>query len=231
MMTFQQVLYGAFGVLVVIFLLMGVTAFVLWRRVARHPDNGDVPKAPPFWMFAVGIVLFSVFGLLTLWIVREIKPARKPVALTLFQNAAVVKRLNASLLKVLGPKEGIRSCSHALLGAQRDEKRIFVYVWAACESFSITKAEIKRRSGSSLPAVVVLHASNWRVKKVLLPGDGSMYVRDVRRLFPRALHKRITQFQVADRATLQALFRRNRKKATRSFQPLGKATTRPVLPR
>jgi hypothetical protein len=77
-------------------------------------------------------------------------------------------------------------CEWEVLGQNNQE----VYVWAMCQ---ITNLEIG--SAASVPAVIYL-GSNGNIEKVQIPGDGTQYGIDIRKMFPKELHDKIFEHSV-----------------------------------
>lgn len=74
-----------------------------------------------------------------------------------------------------------------------------LYLWAVCESAS--------GSAVSAPAVVYLD-ERGRVASANMPGDGTYYASDVRRLFPPAVQARIHAHQYDARAAMERISKR-----------------------
>lgn len=75
-------------------------------------------------------------------------------------------------------------CGLDLLGRSADGR--YAYLWALCEEYYVDGGALKAGSASSLPVRVdTVHAA------VAVPGSGSRYGKDVRRLFPAALADRV----------------------------------------
>ena len=72
-------------------------------------------------------------------------------------------------------------CDWIILGRAEQE----VYMWAYCAN-----TYSGGPSQTSIPAVIYLE-ENGSVKSAEIPGDGTAYARDIRRMFPPELHQRI----------------------------------------
>jgi hypothetical protein len=85
-----------------------------------------------------------------------------------------------ALAKVILPiSSGI--CEWEILGQKNQE----VYVWAICQ---VTNNSLD--SAASLPAVILL-GSDGGIEKVQIPGDGTHYAIDIRKMFPKELQDKI----------------------------------------
>ncbi len=91
---------------------------------------------------------------------------------------------NALALEILQTSDAI--CEWNILGQEKQE----VYVWAMCQ---ITNLEIG--SAASVPAVIHL-GNNGSIEKVQIPGDGTQYGIDIRKMFPPELHDKIFEQSV-----------------------------------
>jgi len=91
---------------------------------------------------------------------------------------------NALALEILQTSDAI--CEWNILGQEKQE----VYVWAMCQ---ITNLEID--SAASVPAVIHL-GNNGSIEKVQIPGDGTQYGIDIRKMFPPELHDKIFEQSV-----------------------------------
>jgi hypothetical protein len=77
------------------------------------------------------------------------------------------------------PGKGL--CEWEILGRLENE----VYVWAMCQV-----ADSAEGAAMSAPAVIYL-AENDSIEKVKVPGDGSQYAVDIRKIFPQELQEKI----------------------------------------
>lgn len=91
---------------------------------------------------------------------------------------------NALALEILQTSDAI--CEWNILGQENQD----VYVWAMCQ---ITNLEIG--SAASVPAVIHL-GNNGSIEKVQIPGDGTQYGIDIRKMFPPELHDKIFEQSV-----------------------------------
>ena len=91
---------------------------------------------------------------------------------------------NALALEILQTSDAI--CEWNILEQEKQE----VYVWAMCQ---IINLEIG--SAASVPAVIHL-GNNGSIEKVQIPGDGTQYGIDIRKMFPPELHDKIFEQSV-----------------------------------
>ena len=93
----------------------------------------------------------------------------------------------AALVKAVLPVNTVDPvCEWQELGQQGSE----IYVWAVC----LGLLPVGGKTGASLPAVLVLSADGG-VHAVRLPGDGSQYAEDIKKLFPPAVRALIAEAQ------------------------------------
>ena len=88
-------------------------------------------------------------------------------------------------LEILGTSDAI--CEWEILGQSNQE----VYVWAICQ---ITNLEIG--SAASVPAVIYL-GNDGNIEKVQIPGNGTQYGIDIRKMFPSELQEQIIMQSVS----------------------------------
>ena len=91
---------------------------------------------------------------------------------------------HALAVAILGISEAI--CEWEVLGQKKEE----VYVWAMCQL-----TDLAIGSAASVPAVIHL-GKNRSIEKVQIPGDGTQYGTDIRKMFPSELHERIFEQSV-----------------------------------
>jgi len=91
---------------------------------------------------------------------------------------------NALTIRLLPGSEGL--CEWEILGKNDKE----VYVWAMCQVASSSDG-----AATSAPAVIELD-SEGNIRSVKMPGDGSYYVPDIRKLFPEDLHEKILSHSI-----------------------------------
>ena len=91
---------------------------------------------------------------------------------------------HALALEILWTSDAI--CEWKILGQKNQE----VYIWAMCQ---ITNLEIG--SAASVPAVIHI-GNNGSIEKVQIPGDGTQYGIDIRKMFPPELHDKIFEQSV-----------------------------------
>ena len=91
--------------------------------------------------------------------------------------------LSKTILNTAYPPEsaGVGLCEWAVLGHSDQE----VYVWALCQVASTALG-----TAGSVPAVIKL-APDGNIEGVVIPGDGSDYGVDIRKLFPAEVQERI----------------------------------------
>ncbi|MBI5945582.1 MAG: hypothetical protein HY864_14570 [Chloroflexi bacterium] len=89
-------------------------------------------------------------------------------------------------LEILWSSDAI--CEWSILGQKNQE----IYVWAICETKTTNLA---MRSAGSSPAVIFL-GNNGSIEKVQIPGDGTQYGIDIRKMFPKQLHDKIFEQSV-----------------------------------
>jgi hypothetical protein len=85
-----------------------------------------------------------------------------------------------ALARKFVPSQGAVLCEWELLGRSGQE----IFVWAFCQASGSIP------TGMSAPAVIHL-GSDGTVQNVEVPGDGSLYASDVRRLFPPYVREKI----------------------------------------
>ena len=90
-----------------------------------------------------------------------------------------MKYERALALEILWKSDAI--CEWEILGQSNQE----VYVWSLCQ---ITNLEIG--SAASVPAVIHL-GNDGSIEKVQIPGDGTQYGIDIRKMFPSELQEQI----------------------------------------
>lgn len=96
-----------------------------------------------------------------------------------YENALAMK-----LLSHLSPEEVL--CEWEILGQSLQE----VYVWADCLGLPPAGRSEQYAPVASLPAVIYL-SQDSSVKNVDIPGSGTRYDSDIRRLFPTDVQKKI----------------------------------------
>ncbi len=74
-------------------------------------------------------------------------------------------------------------CEWTILGSTKRE----VYVWALCYTIDMYASA---HSAASVPAVIYLDAQG-QIVRVAIPGDGTQYSIDIRKLFPPDLQKKV----------------------------------------
>jgi hypothetical protein len=72
-------------------------------------------------------------------------------------------------------------CEWEILGQSKNE----VYVWAMCQV-----SDSSEGAAMSAPAVIYL-MKDGSIDKVKVPRDGSLYVGDIRKMFPKELQEKI----------------------------------------
>ena len=90
-----------------------------------------------------------------------------------------MKYERALAVEILQTSDAI--CEWEILGQSNQE----VYVWAICQ---ITNLEIG--SAASVPVVIYL-GNDGSIEKVQIPGDGTQYGIDIRKIFPPELQEQI----------------------------------------
>ena len=95
----------------------------------------------------------------------------------------------------------IRDDSHNFCAIEnlKPGKELFpLYVWVSCKEFIIQDNKLKIISGSSMPAKIDYpnELSFYDLSKFSyeVPGDGSHYAEDIRRIFPEDVQQRIFNF-------------------------------------
>lgn len=76
---------------------------------------------------------------------------------------------------------------HIYLVDEIKEKNLYyVYAWVLEEKYYLENNIIKQSSGSSIPHkfIVELYNDTYIVKNLQIPGDGSYYVKDMKKIFP-----------------------------------------------
>jgi hypothetical protein len=91
---------------------------------------------------------------------------------------------HALAVEILWTSDAI--CEWEILGQNNQE----VYVWSMCQ---ITNLKIG--SAASVPAVIYL-GKDGSIEKVQIPGDGTQYGIDIRKMFPKELHDKIFEQSV-----------------------------------
>jgi len=96
-------------------------------------------------------------------------------------------------------KEGERVCIFEKL--DKDNKLFPYYIWVRCGEFILENGKLKELSGASLPAKIEYpnELSYFNLEKFehKIPRDGSLYVKDVERIFPGDLSEKVFNFNKA----------------------------------
>lgn len=83
----------------------------------------------------------------------------------------------------------------------RTDKRISghitAYAWVLAESYYIENGEVKEGSGFSIPHIFNLNKTEhgYEVLNYQIPGDGSNYAKDMRRMFPLDVYNKMSNVQ------------------------------------
>ena len=87
-------------------------------------------------------------------------------------------------------------CEWNILG-QSEHK---IYVWAICQ-------EANSIGGAAMSAPAVIHlAQNRDIEKVEVPGDGSQYGVEIRRMFPSTLQEKVLSYEANSKDSLDAMW-------------------------
>ena len=77
-----------------------------------------------------------------------------------------------------------------------------LYVWVRCGEFILQDGKLKGLSGKSVPAKINYpnHLSFYDISKFSyeVPGNGSLYLKDIKTIFPPNVQDRITDFNITN---------------------------------
>ena len=77
-----------------------------------------------------------------------------------------------------------------------------LYVWVRCGEFILQDGELKELSGKSVPAKINYpnYLSFYDISKMSheVPGDGSLYLKDIKTIFPLNVQDRIVDFNITN---------------------------------
>ncbi|WP_096153847.1 MULTISPECIES: hypothetical protein [Bacillus] len=96
---------------------------------------------------------------------------------------------------VMNPNfDGIVFCAFEIL--ESDASAGEIYLWALMEEYYHEGSLVQLGSGMSVPIVlkVSTEQQSFKIQEHYIPGDGSYYADDVRRLFPRNVHTKIFEY-------------------------------------
>jgi len=118
-----------------------------------------------------------------------------------FGNNQIEKAITNYLLTQKNLSWKTKDDSHNFCAVEnlRPEDELFpLYVWAYCGEYVIQEGELKALSGSSGPVKIDYpnELSFYDLNKFSyeIPGNGSYYAEDVRRIFPKDIHQKIFDF-------------------------------------
>ena len=108
---------------------------------------------------------------------------------------------------------GREVCGTRVFGVRQLASRAVAYVWALCEQFRVIGGKLTKWTGVSLPVVVFLsrRGSRFVALRSVVPGDGSRYARDLRRLFPAYMQSVLWAWTAHSPIRESALARRARR--------------------
>lgn len=95
---------------------------------------------------------------------------------------------------------------------------ITVYAWILAESYYMENGEIKEGSGFSIPHIFNLNKTEhgYKVLNYQIPGDGSNYAKDMRRMFPLDVYYKMSNVQYD--GTIKNLMAENKNNAEKYFK-------------
>ncbi len=103
-------------------------------------------------------------------------------------------------------------CAHTVMGSDQAGEVITEYLWAFCSEYIVENDELKQESGSRPPVVLTIESikNSYLVFKHELPGDGSMYMEDIKRMFSKYILERKLFFvpSIFDRADSRKIISR-----------------------
>lgn len=82
---------------------------------------------------------------------------------------------------------------------EKEENKLYnVYAWVLEESYYLDNNQIKENSGSSIPHKFVVEKidDKYIVVDSLIPRDGSLYIKDMKKLFPNKVRKAMDKVHV-----------------------------------
>lgn len=84
-------------------------------------------------------------------------------------------------------------CAYKTLGVDQNGGQIHAYIYLICQEYYLKGAELTKGTGLAMPSALLIekNGDKYRVVSHEVPDDGAVYSRDVERIFPRNLHRRI----------------------------------------
>ena len=95
------------------------------------------------------------------------------------------------------------SCNFCVIENLNPENTLFpLYVWVRCGEFILQDGKLKELSGKSVPIKINYpnHLSFYDISKFSyeVPGNGSLYLKDIKTIFPPNVQDRITDFNITN---------------------------------
>ena len=77
-----------------------------------------------------------------------------------------------------------------------------IYLWAYMQEYYKKDEKLESGAGWSVPLVLFVDMSSGKLRIIghIAPGDGDLYAKDVKQLFPDAVQKQILTFPTSDNA-------------------------------
>jgi len=124
-----------------------------------------------------------------IWVINSIMPyATKDEAIASFLKKSFIQ-----------PNFGGKIfSSYEVLGEKDMDGRKFIYIWALCEEYYQEGGALKLGSGVSIPISLILYSQDEKHNGVIdyrVPGDGSNYGPDIKRIFPTDVQRKISTRQ------------------------------------
>lgn len=79
-------------------------------------------------------------------------------------------------------------CAHSVMAGDENKE----YVWVVCTEFSIENGILKEKSGISAPIAITIQTfpGGYSIVSHQFPGDGNLYSRDLKIIFPKYITER-----------------------------------------
>ncbi len=83
-------------------------------------------------------------------------------------------------------------CAHTVMGSEQVGEIVTEYLWATCGEYLVEDGKLKEESGKSTPVVLTIEKTpdSYRVLKHERLGMGSIYMRNIERMFPEYITER-----------------------------------------
>ncbi len=150
-----------------------------------------------------GIILVLIISAVIVFLGYNFKKENKPIVveetLPILGNKALDEAVTDFLLSKQDfswkTEEG--STNFCVFQNLYPEKDLFpIYIWVRCSEFKIVEGELKELSGTALPIKIDYpnELSYYDIEKFSYekPGDGSLYDKDVKRIFPEEIWPRMS---------------------------------------